>query len=47
MFVASEKSMKKTNMYQEKDPPLHNNVLQELRTIMYDKDGPFGASVKM
>jgi hypothetical protein len=47
MFVACEKNMEKTSMYQDKDPSLHNNVLQELRNIMYDKDGPFGASAKM
>ncbi len=26
---------------------LHNNVLQELGNIMYDKDGPFGVGVEM
>ncbi len=34
-------------MYQDKDPSLHNNVLQELKNTMYDKDGPFGVGVKM
>jgi hypothetical protein len=29
------------------DPTLHSNVLQELRNIMYDKDGPFGANAEM
>ncbi len=47
MFVACEKNMEKTSMYQDKDPSLGNNVLQELRNIMYDKDGPFGTSAKM
>ncbi len=30
-----------------KKPALCGNVLQELRNIMYDKDGPFGAHVEM
>jgi hypothetical protein len=30
-----------------KDPTLHNNVLQELRNIMYDKDGPSKVGVEM
>ncbi len=47
VFVACEKNMKKTSMYQDKDPSLDNNVLQELRNIMYDKDGPFGTSAKI
>ncbi len=47
MFLACEKNVEKTSMYQDKDPSLGNNVLQELRNIMYDKDGPFGTSAKM
>jgi hypothetical protein len=47
MFVTCEKNMEKTSMYQDKDPTLCNNVLQELRNIMYDKDPPFGVGVKM
>ncbi len=30
-----------------KNQKLCNNILQELRKIMYDKDGPFGVDVKM
>ncbi len=30
-----------------KDPTLHINVLQKLKNIMYDKDGPFGTGAKM
>ncbi len=30
-----------------KDPALCNNVLQELKNIMYDKDGPSGIDVEM
>jgi len=29
------------------DPTLHSNVLQELKNIMYDKDGPSGVGAKM
>ncbi len=48
MFVACEKSMAKTSMYQDKkNLVLHNNVLQELGNIMYDKDGPSRTSVEM
>jgi hypothetical protein len=47
MFVACEKIMAKTNMCQNKDPTLHSNVLQELRNIMYDKDGPSRVGVEM
>jgi hypothetical protein len=42
MFAACEKSMAKTNMYQDKkNPTLCNNILQKLKKIMYDKDGRF------
>ncbi len=48
MFVACEKNMAKTSMYQDKkDLALGSNVLQELGNIMYDKDGPSKASDEM
>ncbi len=30
-----------------KNPTLHSNILQELRNIMYDRDGPSRVSVEM
>ncbi len=41
MFVACEKNMAKTSMYQDKkNLALRSNALQELGNITYDKDGP-------
>jgi hypothetical protein len=42
-----KRAWKKQTCIKIKDPTLHSNVLQELKNIMYDKDGPSGASAKM
>jgi hypothetical protein len=42
-----KRTWKKQACIKIKDPTLRNNVLQELGNIMYDKDGPSGAGVKM
>ncbi len=42
-----KKTWQKQACIKIKDPTLHNNVLQELGDIMYDKDGPFGVGVEM
>jgi hypothetical protein len=47
MFVACEKSWQKQTYVKIKDPTLRSNVLQELRNIMYDKDGPSRVGVEM
>jgi hypothetical protein len=42
-----KRTWKKQVCIKIKDPTLRSNVLQELRNIMYDKDGPFGANAEM
>ncbi len=42
-----KKTWQKQTCIKIKYPTLHNNVLQELRNIVYDKDGPSKAGVEM
>jgi len=42
-----KRAWKKQACIKIKDPTLRNNLLQELRNIMYDKDDPSGVGVKM
>jgi hypothetical protein len=42
-----KKTWQKQACIKRNDPTLHINVLQELRNIMYGKDGPFGVGAEM